>query len=80
MYRTEGHSVYSMHIIEDMRHYMRHYYAYTIAMYTIQNRIYVKQKLIYLPRAKFINPLTAKLFNLNFHPLEVLSRSTTLGE
>ena len=22
----------------------------------------------------FINPLTAKLFNLNFHPLEVVSR------
>ena len=22
----------------------------------------------------FVNPLTAKLFNLNFHPLEVVSR------
>ena len=25
-------------------------------------------------RAPIINPLTAKLFNLNFHPLEVVSR------
>ena len=26
------------------------------------------------PRTERINPLTAKLFNLNFHPLEVVSR------
>ena len=26
------------------------------------------------PRAVRVNPLTAKLFNLNFHPLEVVSR------
>ena len=26
------------------------------------------------PRAKRVNPLTAKLFNLNFHSLEVVSR------
>ena len=25
-------------------------------------------------RAEIINPLTAKLFNLNFHPLEVVPR------
>ena len=24
--------------------------------------------------AMFVNPLTAKLFNLNFHPLEIVSR------
>ena len=26
----------------------------------------------------FLNPLTAKLFNLNFHPLEVVSRDPQL--
>ena len=26
------------------------------------------------PRAIRVNPLTAKLFNLNFHPLEIVSR------
>ena len=26
------------------------------------------------PRAESVNPLTAKLFNLNFHPLEVVYR------
>ena len=28
----------------------------------------------HLARSRRINPLTAKLFNLNFHPLEVVSR------
>ena len=27
-----------------------------------------------IKRLKWFNPLTAKLFNLNFHPLEVVSR------
>ena len=27
------------------------------------------------PRTERVNPLTVKLFNLNFHPLEVVSRS-----
>ena len=30
--------------------------------------------LIYGTLTKLFNPLTAKLFNLNFHPLEVVSR------
>ena len=31
-------------------------------------------------RMNDINPLTAKLFNLNFHPLEVVDRVTQVSE
>ena len=36
--------------------------------------IMIMQLFAYLRLTKNINPLTAKLFNLNFHPLEVVSR------
>ena len=32
------------------------------------------------PRTESVNPLTAKLFNLNFHPLEVVDRVTQVSE
>ena len=28
----------------------------------------------FVERCRHLNPLTAKLFNLNFHPLEIVSR------
>ena len=43
---------------------------------TIYRSLRIDQILTYKdgPRAKRVNPLTAKSFNLNFHPLEVVSR------
>ena len=40
----------------------------------ISNRTNPLFFMVYKTTFRRVNPLTAKLFNLNFHPLEVLSR------
>ena len=53
--------------------YIRKYYFIYLSMYKLFALFSSKHaKTIRILAA--INPLTAKLFNLNFHPLEVVSR------
>ena len=39
-----------------------------------ETQLQVRENLNYSINAVRVNPLTAKLFKLNFHPLEVVSR------
>ena len=54
-----------------------HYILFiSLFLWTSESDVYRRQILTSKdgPRAERVNPLSAKLFNLNFHPLEVVSR------
>ena len=53
---------------------MRKQHSFTKFAFMRNPHVYILVSMNFTKNIRGFNPLTAKLFNLNFHPLEVVSR------